>query len=178
MTAVLRRYSMLAVAVSVVGVTQLLAQAPAAATHPSFAGTWEPSEPVKSDRLFDVGLSAIPGGGRLMIEQRPNRLTVTITMPDDRLDPILNINGRFYSTIVYRLTESRWPAGGTGAAGPPRPTVPTWFGDRLVIPDMRPAARRTLTTFSLDGDRLKMETVVEVDDTRKNNVTEWFTRVK
>ena len=99
-------------------------------------------------------------------------------MPDDRLDPILGISGRFYSTIIYRLSPTPGRQGGTGAAGPQRVTVPTWLGDRLVIPDPRPTTRPTTITFSLDGERLKLETRVEVGAGRENNVTELFAKVK
>ena len=123
----------------------LFAQAPAAAPRPTLAGTWVPSDPKRSDELFAVGLAVTPGGGRLTIEQRADRLTVTIAMPDDKLDPLLRVNGRFYTTIIYRLSGGR--SGGAGAGGPQSPSGPTWFGDRLVIPDARPAARQTTVTY-------------------------------
>ena len=113
------RITLTATAVAFLCVVSFLgAQSPAAPQRPSFAGTWEPSEPAKSDRLFDVGLAVIPGQGRLMIEQRSDRLTVRITMPDDRLDPILGIKGRFYETIVYRTPTAPGRSGGYGAGGP------------------------------------------------------------
>src|SRR5262245_11540247 len=173
------RITLMVTAVAALAVAPLLlAQSPAAAQHPSFAGTWQPSEPAKSDRLFDVGLTAIPGGGRLTIEQRTDRLTVRITMPDDRLDPILDINGRFYETIVYRVPAASGRSGGFGAAGPPTPVGVTWVGDQLVIPSARPDARFPgKTTFSIDGDRLKLETRRQISDDRASTVTEWFTRV-
>jgi len=87
----------------------------------------------------------------------------------------LSITGRFYATTIYRLSRGR--SGGTGAGGAPPPSGPTWFGDRLVIPDSRPGRLRTTTTYSLDGGRLKLETRVELGDGRANDVTEWFTRV-
>jgi hypothetical protein len=159
-------------------VPPLFAQVPTAALHPTFAGTWAPSDPERSDELFALGLTAIPGRGRLTVEQRVDRLTVTITMPDDKLDPILSINGRFYATIVYRLSETPGRSGGAGAGGPQTPAGPTWFGDRLVVPDARPAARPITMTYSLDGDRLKLETRVDVSAAHANTVTEWFTRVR
>ena len=39
----------------------LLAEVPAAVMHPTFAGTWTPSEPARNDELFAVGLSNSPG---------------------------------------------------------------------------------------------------------------------
>ena len=156
----------------------LRAQSPATPQRPSFAGTWEPTEPEKSDRLFDVGLTTIPGRGQLTIEQRADRFTVRITMPDDRLDPILSIKGRFYETIVYRTPTAPGRSGGYGAGGPATPVGVTWVGDQLVIPNARPDGRPGKTTYSMDGDRLKVETLGQVTSDRASTVTEWFTRVK
>jgi hypothetical protein len=47
-----------------------------------------------------------------------------------------------------------------------------------VIPDARPPARRTTATYSLDGDRLKLETRLEFSADHTSTVTEWFTNVK
>ncbi len=153
-------------------------QSAGAVQHPSLTGTWLPSEPARSDELFAVGLTTIPGNGQLTIDQRSDRLTVTITLPDDKLDPLLSVNGRFYTTIIYRLSGRPERSGGAGAGGPQPPSVPTWFGDRLVIPDARPSPRRTTTTYSLVGDRLKLETSVEISAGRANMVTQWLTRAK
>jgi hypothetical protein len=173
----LGRALVVAVAAVLLVAPQPAAQSPSpAASRPDLSGTWMPAEPAKSDRLFDVGLSTIPGSGRMTIEQTPNRFTVTITMPDERLDPLLTIGGRFYPTIIYRVYESG-RAGGAGA-GAQVPSLTSWVGDRLVIPNARPGTRPTTTTFSMDGERLKMETRVEVDATRANNVVELFTKVK
>jgi hypothetical protein len=172
------RSLILAVAALLGGASVLAQVPPAAPPHPMFAGIWTPSEPARSDQLFSVGLTAIPGSGRLMIEQRADRLTVTITMPDDKLDPLLSINGPFYQTIVYRLFEPRGRSGGAGAGGLQPPSVPTWLGNQLVIPNPRPAARPATTTYSLDGDRLKLETRVEARTAQATTVTEWFTRVR
>ena len=87
---------------------------------------------------------------------------MTVTVPDDYLDPILSINGRVYTTVVYRLSEEQGRSGGAGAEGPPPLSRPTWFGDRLVIPEPWPAKFPTTMTYSLDGDRLKLETRVQV----------------
>ena len=132
----------------------------------------------RSDRYFDVGLSPIPGTARLIIEQRGvNRLTVTILIPEERLAPINpRFYATFYQTIVYRLFEPEGRGGGAGAGGAPQPTVPTWVGDRLVIPNARPSAFPTLTTFSMDGDQLKIETHVDRGGGRGNHVTELFKR--
>jgi hypothetical protein len=159
-------------------VPSFVAQVPSAAPHPTFAGTWAPSEPAKNDQLFAVGLTRIPGQGRLTIEQRADRFMVTITVPDEKLDVFLKFDGRFYMTVVYRLSEARGRSGGAGAGGAPRPSEATWFGDRLVIPDPQPAARPVLWTYSLEGDRLKLETHVDLPNGRANDVTEWFKRIQ
>lgn len=155
-------------------------QTPAASPHPSFAGTWAPADLERSDRYFDVGLSSIPGTARLILEQRDvNRLTVTILIPEERLAPINPLfYHTFYQTIVYRLFEPQGRGGGAGAGGTPQPTVPTWIGDRLVIPNARPSAFPTMTTFSMDGDRLKIETHVDRGGGRSNDVVEWFRKEK
>jgi hypothetical protein len=156
---------------------QVIAQAPLPTPHPSFAGTWAPAIPAASDQRFNVGLTLIPGQGRLSIEQRANRLTVTITIPDDKLDPMLAGRGRFYPTVIYYLFETR--PGGYGAAGPPKLTQATWIDDRLVIPNPWPGMTHPTTqTYSLDGDRLKIETRADMGDGRESDVPEWFTLVK
>jgi hypothetical protein len=51
--------------------------------------------------------------------------------------------------------------------------------DRLVIPNaITGAIRPVMMTFSMDGERLKMETRVEVAATRVNNTLQLFTKVK
>jgi hypothetical protein len=150
------------------------AQTPAPASLPDFSGVWAPSDAARSDTLFDVGLSVVPGRGRMTIDQRVNRITISISMTDDKLEPLMAISGRFYASIIYGITSRPARQGGFGAAGPPELTVPTWVGDRLVIPDARPAQRKATWTLSREGDRLKVETKVEG---RANTITEWFSRV-
>lgn len=151
-------------------------QAPVAAQRPSFAGIWAPVDPARSDQLFAVGLTPIPGRAQLVIEQRgTNRLTVTINIPDEVLD---QFNPKFfarrYTTISYNLFEPEGRSGGAGAGGVPQPVFPTWIGNRLVIPDPRPSTRPMTTTYALDGERLKLETHIEIARDRVNTVTEWF----
>ena len=154
-----------------------LAQTPAPTSHPSFAGIWAPSIPGASDRRYDVGLTMIPGQGRLAIEQRANRLTVTMTIPDDKLEPLLAISGRFLPTAIYYLPETR--TGGYGAGGAPELTRPTWLGNQLVIPNPWPQLTRPTTqTYSLDGDKLAIETRVDMGPGRVNDFTERFDKVK
>lgn len=161
------------------GAVSVPAQQPLIPDHPSFTGTWAPAEPAKSDRLFEVGLSPIPGRARLILEQRrTNRLRVTIQIPDDVLDAF---DPRFfayvYTTITYNLFEPG-RSGGAGAAGEPQPTLPTWVGDQIVIPNPRPSSRPLTMTLAMEKDRLKLDTRIEIDAKRTNTVTEWFTRVK
>jgi hypothetical protein len=172
------RTNLAVMAAAVLWSAALSGQVPATAPLPTFAGTWAPSDPERSDRFFAVGLTAIPGDGQLTIEQGPDRLTLSITMPDEKLDPLLNVTGRFYRTIVYRVPGERVRLGGFGAGGPQFPAGPHWLGDQLVLPDVRPAARPITAILSIDGERLKMETHVELRDGRTNTVTEWFTRIR
>jgi hypothetical protein len=165
------------IAVVLASVAQPLAQTPSPTAHPSFAGTWAPSIPSDSDRLFDVGLTMISGQGRLIIEQRANRLTVTMTIPDDKLEPLLAINGPFYPTAIYYLSDTR--TGGYGAGGAPQLTQPTWLGNQLVIPNPWPMLKRPTTqTYSLDGDHLAIETRVDMGPGRVNDHTERFEKVQ
>jgi hypothetical protein len=153
-------------------------QVPAATSHPTFSGTWTPSDPARSDKFFSVGVNRIPGRGRLTIEQRADRLMVTITLPDDILDSILPFYSRFYPTVFYRLSDVPGREGGAGAGGPPPLSRPTWFGERLVIPDPWPGSvHPTTETYSLDGNRLKLETHIAVSATRANDLAEWFNKV-
>jgi hypothetical protein len=119
----------------------------------------------------------IPGQGRLTIEQRANRLTVTMTIPDDKLEPLLAINGPFYPTAVYYLPETR--TGGYGAGGVPVPTGPTWLGNQLVIPNPWPQFKYPTTqTYSLDGARLAIETRVDKGAGHVSDHTELFDKLK
>jgi hypothetical protein len=82
------------------GTPPLIAQAPTAVQHPIFAGTWAPSDPDRSEKLFSVGLTSIPGGGRLTIEQTADRLTVTTRHPQFAGSPT-SIQGN-HSDILAR----------------------------------------------------------------------------
>jgi hypothetical protein len=168
-----------AIAVFFMSVAQVppLAQANAPTSHPSFAGTWAPSVPADSDRRYDVGLTRIPGQGRLTIEQSANRLTVTMTIPDNKLEPLLAVQGRLYPTAIYYLSEVR--TGGYGAGGAPQPTQPTWLDNRLVIPNPWPGLTHPTTQmYSLDGNHLTIETRVDMGAGRVNDITERFDKVK
>lgn len=115
-------------------------------------------------------------------EQTADRLTVTMIVPEDKLKIMLALtDGPFYPTMVYRLTGSEGRSGGVGAGGPQPLQEPTWFGDRLVIPNARavpPRFKGMTATYSLDGDQLKLETRWDLVDGRANNVTELFTKEK
>ena len=165
-------------AIAVVWSAAVFGQVPAMSPLPAFGGTWAPSEPGRSDQFFAVGLTVVPGDGQLTIEQRSDRLTLSIAMPDEKLDPILSVNGRFYSTIIYRIPNERVRLGGFGAGGPRLPAGPHWLGDTLVLPNARPATRPITAMLSLDGERLKIETHVELPNGRPNTVVEWFARVR
>ena len=143
----------------------------------NLSGTWVPADPAVSDARFNVGLSRIPGSGRLTIEQTANRFTVSITMPDDRLDGAF-AHGRFQQTIIYRVDGSGRSGG--GGAGPPQvPTHTAWVDDRLVIPNAILGSARPVTmTFSMDGERLRIESRVEADGTSGSTIRELFTKVK
>ena len=154
----------------------LLGQSPGP-SRTNLSGTWVPTDPVASDARFNVGLSRIPGSGRVTIEQTANRFTLSITMPDDRLDGAF-ANGRFEQTVIYRVYESG-RSGGTGAAPPQVPTRTAWVDDRLVIPNAIPGSVRPITmTFSMAGERLRIETRFETDAKGVNTIGELFTKVK
>ena len=155
----------------------VLAQSPGP-SPPNLSGTWVPANSEESDRLFNVGLTRIPGSGRLTIIQSSNRFTVTITMPDDRLDGAF-ANGRFDQTVIYRVYDSG-RSGGAGAGKPPEvPPRTAWVDDRLIIPNAVTGAARPVTLiFSVEGERLRIETRVKVDATRSNIIREFFTRVQ
>ena len=144
--------------------------------RPSFAGNWMPAEPARSEVLFSNGLSLaeVGGQGRLVIEQRADRLILTRQLSDDALDKMLNFKGRFDTTTVYRIVVPQAGRGGFGAGGD---TSASWQGDRLVLPILG-AAHPTTVTFSLDGERLKVEMHNVVSSGKENNTPEWFTKVK
>jgi hypothetical protein len=152
-----------------------LAQMPSPVQLPNFTGSWAPSDPARSDVLFDNGLGWVPGSGRLIIEQRPDRLTVTREMPDNKMDPLLSINGQVNLTVAYRIFQPRGRSGGAGAGGS-YAQGSSWQGASLVLSDSGANDRSFTTTYSLDGERLKLERRTVVSDTRQNNTAEWFTR--
>ena len=170
-----RRLSLI-LTISMLGTTAVpLGQAASEARRPTFAGAWTPSDPARSDVLFNNGLGWIPGTGRLVIEQRPNRLTVTKHVPDDKLDPLLAIHGRWDLTVAYPIIESRGRSGGFGAGG----DGSSWRGDRLVLTQSRAGSRLSTVSLSLDGDRLKLEThVVIAGESKESTVPEWFSRTR
>jgi len=163
--------------VAVVGSHGLVAQEMPPSQRPSFAGTWVPADPSRSEVLFNNGISAVAGvsgQGRLVVEQRPDRLTLTRQLSDDALNMMLNFKGSFDTTTVYRIVLPQSGNGGLGAGGDTRSS---WQGDRLVL-QIVGAAKPTTVTFSLDGERLKVESHVVVSPGKENNTAELFTRVK
>jgi len=98
-------------------------------------------------------------------------------MPDDRLDRAFG-HDRFEQTVIYRVYESG-RSGGAGAGPPQVPTHPTWVDDRLVIPNAILGSAHPVTmTFSMEGERLRIESRVEGDATNASTITEFFTKVK
>jgi hypothetical protein len=145
--------------------------------QPSFAGTWVPADPRRSEVLFNNGISSmagVSGQGRLVIEQRPDRLTLTKQLSDATLEMMLNFTGHFETTTIYRIVMPQGGSGGLGAGGDTRSS---WQGDRLVF-QIKGAAHPTTVAFSLDGDRLKVETHVVVSPGKENNTAEWFTKAR
>lgn len=156
---------------------QVPTQAPAEGQRPTLAGVWTPSDPAKSSVFFDNGIGWIPGNGRLVIEQRSNRLTVTKHVPDDILDPLLAIHGYFYPTVIYRISERSGRSGGSGAGGDLAGS--SWQGNRLVLTQTRAGIRLITVSLSLDGDRLKHEShTVIAGEGKESTVAEWFTKAK
>ena len=152
-----------------------LDQAVAESRRPTFAGTWTPSEPARSEEFFDVGLGWIPGDGRLIIEQAPNRLTVTKSLPDAKLDRLLGFARReFVATVIYWIdAPSRGGAGASGIVGS------SWRGDQLILTQKQAGNRLTTESLSLDGDRLKLETLIHISGESKDTTkAEWFSRVQ
>lgn len=154
-------------------------QAQAPEPRPLFTGTWVPAHAAHLDFLYSAGMAMVPAGGQLIIDHRPNRHTITNVIPDKDLDPVLSINGRYYQTIIYRLSEPpRGRNGGFGASGPRPARTEGWIGNELVIANLRPSFRETVTRFSMDGERLKIVTTAEIVNGKQNTVTAFFVRAK
>jgi hypothetical protein len=167
----------------IAGASIPLPQANATTKRPTFAGTWRPSDPPRSDRFFEVGLGLVPGDGRVVIEQSSNRLTLTKNIPDATLDRLLAIQREFYTTTVYRIDEAPIPGsrpGGAGASGLTAGASPSsWQGDRLVFIQRQLDSRKITASLSLDGDRLKLEShTVILREKTESTVSEWFDRIK
>ena len=176
-----RQHFLIGTAALLLGTSAVSGQAgQQSSARPSFAGTWKPAEPAKSSVFFDNGIGWIPGDGRLVIEQSPTRLTITVHVPDAKLDPLLTIHGEFHQTVIYRITEPQGRSGGSGAAGDLR--FSSWQDNRLVVKRSRTESRTFTVYLSLEGDRLRKEThtVVTIDpkDKKESTVTEWFERIK
>lgn len=147
-----------------------------AAPRPDLGGTWQPAEPARSNVLFNNGLGWVPGNGRIVIEQRPTRLTLTKYVPDDILEPLLSIRGQFNQAVIYRIVEPRGRSGGTGAGGD---AGSSWQGDRLVLTQSRSGSRLISVSLSLEAARLKVEThTVIAGEGKQSTMTEWFSREK
>jgi hypothetical protein len=130
------------------------AQEPSHVGRPSLSGTWLPVDGDFADKVFNIGLTAIPSGTKVTIDQQPTRITITIALPDDKLSAISRMTGRFYTTVTYWPAEGR--VGGYGAGGAPQVTHPTWLGDRFVVPDALPGGGRMMS-YSLKGGLLQVE---------------------
>jgi len=171
------RWVVIAAIVAIGATHGAAAQGVSSTQRPSFAGTWAPSEPGRSEVLFSNGLSAVAGvggQGRLLIEQRPDRLILTRQLSDDTLDTMLNFKGRFDTTTVYRIVVPQVGRGGLGAGGD---TSASWQGDRLILP-MLGAAQPTTVAFSLEEGRLKVDMHKVLGPGKENNTPEWFTKAK
>ena len=98
-----------------------------------------------------------------------------MTIPEKQLAPMLAASGRFYPTAIYNLPGSD----GRPGSDYRQQTQAKWEDDRLVIPSPWPGlARPTTQTYSLDGNRLKIQTHVDMGNGRETDITEWFTKVK
>ena len=152
-----------------------LQQKPPAVTRPNFAGSWEPADQSRSSTLFSVGIGRVPANGRVVIEQRANRLTVTKSVPDDVLDRLLQVQGQFYPTVMYPIIESRGDVG-VGALGDLRAS---WQGERLVLNRSQAGIRLITVSLSMDGDRLKKDAHTAIaSEQKESTVSEWFVRAK
>ena len=149
----------------------VMVQGPAVGARPSLSGTWTPVDPDASDQFFQVGLSVISAGTKVTIDQQPIRIAVTITLPDDKLDILLQVlgQGRFYGTVTYRPPDGR--SGGYGARGAPEISTPMWFGDRFV-PNALPSARPVTMAYYRKGDFLEVESAVHIPTGRVNTATQ------
>ena len=169
------RSLILILTLSLIGGAPSRAQTVPETRRPTFAGVWTPSEPARSEVFFNNGIGWIPGDGRLVIEQTSNRLTVTKSLPDAKLDRLLAFQQEFDVTVAYRISDPRAPAG--GSAG--NPYSSSWQGDRLVLVQRQAGIRLITVSLSLDGERLKRETHVVITGEKKESTTvEWFERVK
>ena len=170
-------FIVLSAVLAIVGSQVSSAQEVLPSQRPSFAGTWVPADPNRSEVLFNNGTSAVAGvsgQGRLLIEQRADRLTLTRQLSDDASSMMLNFKGSFDTTTVYRIVLPQSGNGGLGAGGDTRSS---WQEDRLVL-QIVGAAKPTTVTFSLDGERLRVETHVVVSPGKENNQAELFTRFR
>jgi hypothetical protein len=157
------------------------AQTSSVPARPTFAGTWTPSDPARSDAFFDNGLGWIPAKGRLMIEQRPNRLTIATHVPDDILDRLLAIHKRWDLTVAYAINDQPGCRGGWGRGGDQCPS--SWHGARLLLAQTQAGVRLITVWLSMDSDRLKKtsHTVIASDrqaPVKESTVEEWFDRAK
>ena len=173
-----RRLDLVLILSLVGGMHVPLAQTSGEPQRPTFAGTWKPSDPAKSESLFNVGIGWVPGDGRVVIEQTTNRLTVRLVIPDDKLDRLLSIQREFYTTVIYRIDDPVGRVGGAGGAGANGQAAgSSWQGDRLVLVQRQAGIRSITVAVSLDGDRLKLDSTAVVEGKAHTN-SQWFDRIK
>lgn len=143
------------------------------AARPDFSGTWEPADPKRTSVFFDNGMSWVPGNGKVIIDHRPTRLTVTMQIPDEMLDRLMAIHPAWHVGVVYGIREFRG-RGGFGAAGD---LTSPWQGDRLKLSETQAGLRLITVWLSRDGERLKKETHTRIEG-KESTVPEWFVKAK
>jgi hypothetical protein len=150
-----------------------LAAPPAAAQAVSapvdFAGVWRPTDPARSDWLFDVGLVDASGLGMTIVQD--DRTLSIDRIGSSATAARASINPSDLRSI-YRLDGSASPAG----TDPTEVSTARWENSRLVI-TTRTSRAEVRTTLSLNGSLLTAVTSFRTVTGVANTVSVEYQRV-
>ena len=135
---------------------------------PDFSGKWTPRDPSTADKLFDVGLSEIPGSGTLTISQTDTLITFAWDMPEP---------SRKIRDTLRRPTATTFPIvpspGDVGTA--------SWKGQALVIQvplaSGAPPTRTEIFTLTITAGVLQFDqTIQTIASGRSSTVRQFYLR--
>ncbi len=139
----------------------------------NYAGEWTPRDPEKNDALFGIGLTDVPGRGRLMISIDASMLAISRTGPGAEPGPRDTIGAQVPARSVYDLSGR--PTTHTSIAGPAVSRA-TAESNRIVVRTTLPQGELE-TVYSIAGGDLQVETTLWGPDGRPGSTVRlWYQR--